>query len=124
MMGRWTRGKRLWALGTVTAAAIGCVGCSVGTDPSTILSASGEVTRGGQPAPATVTLSAGSSYSSSRTVNDGVYQLAIQGGLPESQCSSASVRAELLDPESGDVVDERVENVGACGAHEVDFEFP
>lgn len=111
--------KRAVLVGT-----FGLFACRMVTDPFTPITVSGTVTQSGEPAPASITLSAGS-FSTTQTVEDGSYTITVGGGgVPESNCSSASIRARLLASDLETVLAEETRQLGACGSHTVDFEFP
>jgi hypothetical protein len=105
------------------AAAVVVVACTSVADPFTPLNVSGTVTQGGSPAAAHITLTAGGN-SIGRDFLDGTYSISMGGGgLPESFCSQVRISADLLSPEDS-VIDSQSRNIGACGDHIVDFEFP
>jgi hypothetical protein len=100
------------------------LGCTTGTDPARLLTVSGTVTQAGAPVAVTVTLSAGN-FSASREFNDGVYALTLAGGgVPESACGTARVRAALFASDGKTIVDEESRELGECGEHTVNFDFP
>lgn len=99
--------------------------CTTATDPSSLLTVTGTITQGGAPAPATITLTAGN-FSASRLFTDGTYSLTLGGGsIPASSCGSAAIQVQLHPPDDETtVLDEQVRQIGECGEHVVDFEFP
>jgi len=122
---RGGRGGRVrgCVLGLAATAMLMAAGCGTGTDPFAFLDASGTVTAAGEPAPARITLSAGS-FSTTQEYPDGSYSITVGGGgVPASNCADAWIRAELLAPDRS-VLDEQTRTLGACGQHVVDFTFP
>lgn len=111
------------ALGSTIAVTL-LAGCKVSTEPLESLTATGTVTAGGEPAPALIELSAGN-FQTIITFPDGNYSITVGGGaIPSSACASAAIRAGLLDEDEVTVLDEQTRQLGSCGQHEVDFEFP
>ncbi|MDZ7778979.1 MAG: hypothetical protein U5R14_03445 [Gemmatimonadota bacterium] len=97
--------------------------CTISTDPFARLTVSGTATQGGEPAPVRIRLTAGN-FSTARNFFDGSYSITVGGGgVPASNCSSAAVRARLLDSDGETVLDEEVRTLGECGEHVVDFAF-
>lgn len=100
------------------------LGCTTGTDPARLLTVSGTVTQAGAPVAVTVTLTAGN-FSASRDFEDGIYSLTLAGGgVPESACATAGVLATVYASDGETIVDEESRQLGECGEHTVNFEFP
>lgn len=100
------------------------LGCTTGTDPARLLTVSGTVTQAGAPVAATVTLTAGN-FNASREFDDGIYGLTLAGGgVPDSVCGTARVSATLYASDGETVLDEESRELGECGEHTVDFDFP
>ena len=102
--------------------ALALAGCTTSTDPFSPLTVDGTVTRNGAPAPAEITLTAGN-FRTSKIFPDGSFSLTVGGGgVPQSNCSSATVEAAVLD-EDGRPGERESRFLGGCGAYTVDFEF-
>jgi hypothetical protein len=98
--------------------------CTVSTEPVMTLSVTGTITREDAPAPAIVTLTAGN-HETSIAFSDGTYSITVGGGvIPESACASAAISAQILAEDEGSDLEEQTRQIGTCGAHVVDFEFP
>lgn len=111
------------AVGIAAVVVLLIAGCSVSTDPFASLTVSGTVTRAGEPAPARIRLSAGN-FATENDYLDGTYTITVSGGgVPASNCASVRIDVSLLD-DDGAVVDQDSRQIGECGQHVVDFEFP
>jgi hypothetical protein len=100
------------------------LGCTTSTDPARLLTVTGTVTQSGEPATATISLTAGN-FSASRAFDQGTFSLTLGGGgVPESACPTARVQATILEADGQTVLDEETRHLGECGEHTVHFEFP
>lgn len=99
-------------------------GCTVSTEPVVNISVTGTVTQGGDPVAAIMKLTAGN-YTTEIAFSDGSYSITVGGGvIPQSSCSSAAIRAQVLAEGSTTELEEQTEQLGDCGTHVVHFEFP